>query len=141
MSRSLPVLPLLAVTIAIMIPGCSSPPDDPPATTAPAAGPTDGSSADHTSADDLPGTIACGKAARALSDGTLMDPGVISDITHAAGSADAPVADAADHLSEAYTEAVRAHGTDAEPDAVAAVSRAAAELIEICRDSGLETVG
>jgi hypothetical protein len=141
MSRSLSVLPLSAVIIAIMIPGCSSPADDPPATTAPASVRADHSSADHSSADDLPGTVACGKAARALSDGTLMNPGVITDITHAAGTADAPVADAADHLSEAYTEAVGAHGTDAEPDAVAAVSRAAAELIKICRDSGLETVG
>jgi hypothetical protein len=168
MWRSLPLLTAYALIVAIMILGCSSPPDNPPASISPASVPADGTSADGTSADgtsadgtsadgtsadgtspddslddsaDLSGTIACGKAARALNDGTLMHPGVITDITRASGTADAPVADAANHLSEAYTEAVGAHGTDAEPDAVAAVSRAAAELIKICRDSGLETVG
>jgi hypothetical protein len=70
-----------------------------------------------------------------------MNPGVVADITTASGTADAPVADAARALSTAYTRAVAAHGTDAEPDAVAAVSAAAAELVAICGDSGLETVG
>jgi hypothetical protein len=91
--------------------------------------------------DDPPGAIVCGKAVRAVRAATLMDPGVVTDISTAAGTADAPVADAVQALSAAYTEAVAAHDTDAEPDAVAAVSAAAADLVEICGDSGLETAG
>jgi hypothetical protein len=91
--------------------------------------------------DEPPGTIACGKAIRAVRDATLMNPGVIADITNAAATADAPVTDAAQRLSEAYDKAVAAHNKDTEPDAIAAVSGAGAELIQICTDSGLETVG
>jgi len=91
--------------------------------------------------DEPPGVIACGKAVRAVRDATLMNPGVIADITAATGTADAPVADAAQNLSAAYRTAVAAHDTDAEPDAVAAVSAAAAELVKICDDSGLGTAG
>jgi vacuolar-type H+-ATPase subunit H len=70
-----------------------------------------------------------------------MNPGVITDITDATRTADAPVADAAQDLSTAYRKAIAAHDTEAEPDAVAAVSAAAAELVKICGDSGLETAG
>jgi hypothetical protein len=70
-----------------------------------------------------------------------MNPGVVTDITAAAATADAPVLEAAQALSAAYTEAVAAHGTDAEPDAIAAVSAAAAELTRICAASGLEVAG
>jgi hypothetical protein len=66
---------------------------------------------------------------------------VVTDIADAAGTADAPVADAAQTLATAYTTAVAAHGQATEPDAIAAVSAAAAELVKICSDSGLETVG
>ncbi|MFB9357740.1 hypothetical protein [Actinoplanes nipponensis] len=93
------------------------------------------------SVDEPPGALTCGKAVRAVRDASLMQPGVIADIAGAAGTADAPVADAAQALSAAYTKAVAAHGTDAEPDAVAAVSAAAAELVAICDDSGLATTG
>jgi hypothetical protein len=128
---------LLSVLIAGSMAACSSdtPTDPAPApTTAP---PT----ASVAPIDEPPGTIACGKAVRALRDATLMNPGVITDITNAAVTADAPVAEAAQTLSAAYAKAITAHGTPTEPDAVAAVSGAAAELAKTCSDSGLETVG
>jgi len=151
--RSLSALLSYALIVPFLIPGCSGPPDNPPApaisgpASTPAVEPSadeptaDEPSADEPSADGPPGAIACGKAALAVRDATLMNPGVITDITRASGTADAPVADAAQHLSEAYTEAAGAHGTGAEPDAVAAVSAAAAELLRICSDSGLVAVG
>jgi len=146
--RSLSALLSYALIVPFLIPGCSGPPDNPPApaisgpASTPAVEPSaDEPTADEPSADEPPGAIACGKAALAVRDATLMNPGVITDITRASGTADAPVADAAQHLSEAYTEAAGAHGTGAEPDAVAAVSAAAAELLKICSDSGLAAVG
>jgi len=141
--RSLSALLSYALIVPFLIPGCSGPPDNPPAPaiSGPASTPAVEPSAVEPSADEPPGAIACGKAALAVRDATLMNPGVITDITRASGTADAPVADAAQHLSEAYTEAAGAHGTGAEPDAVAAVSAAAAELLKICSDSGLAAVG
>src|SRR4051812_35199280 len=128
MSRLSPVLLSYAVIAVLTISGCAGPQGDPPgpASSVAASAPTGEPSGEDPAAEDPPGMIACGKATRAVSDGTLMNPGVITDITHASGTADAPVADAAQHLSAAYTEAVGAHGTDAEPDAVAAVSEAGA---------------
>ncbi|GAA3949805.1 hypothetical protein [Actinoplanes auranticolor] len=119
--------------------GCSSPSAEP--VPAPLASPSPAPAASAAPVDEPPGAIACDKAVRAVSEASLMNPGVVADITAASGTADAPVADAAQTLSTAYTRAVAAHGTDAEPDAVAAVSAAAAELVAICGDSGLETVG
>lgn len=117
----------------------SAPANEPPgASAAPDNGPPGAAAAQ---VDEPPGTIACGKAVQAVRNATLMNPGVITDITAATGTADAPVADAAQRLSAAYSKAVAAHDTDAEPDAVAAVSAAAAELVKICGDSGLETAG
>jgi len=146
MPRSLPafarsVLIFGSLVGVSMIAACSSPSSEPAS-----APPAKASSAPVTGAsalpvDEPPGAIACGKATRAVSDASLMNPGVVADITAASGTADAPVADAAQALSAAYTKAVAAHDTDAEPDAVAAVSAAAAELVKICGDSGLETVG
>jgi hypothetical protein len=135
MPRSLPAV-LLSVLTALA--GCSEPAQE-QAAPAPTAAAT--SAAPASPEDEPPGTIACGKAIRAVRDATLMNPGVIADITNAAGTADAPVADAAQRLAEAYDKAVAAHNKDTEPDAIAAVSAAGAELIQICTDSGLETVG
>jgi len=132
---------MLSVLIAgSTVAGCSDPSPEPTAA-APSAPGSEPSGAAAAQADEPPGAIACGKAVRAVQDATLMNPGVITDITAATGTADAPVADAAQNLSAAYNKAVAAHDTDAEPDAVAAVSAAAAELVKICDDSGLETVG
>ncbi|MEU8235239.1 hypothetical protein AB0C12_37085 [Actinoplanes sp. NPDC048967] len=149
MPRSLPAFARSVLTVGTliaaglvsgsMIAACSSP--SPQSAPTP---PAQASSAPAPSAapvDEPPGAIACGKAVRAVNDASLMNPGVVADITAASGTADAPVADAAQALSAAYTKAVSAHDTDAEPDAVAAVSAAAAELVKICGDSGLETVG
>ena len=132
---------MLSVLVAgSTVAGCSDPSPKPTAA-APSAPGSEPSGAAAAQADEPPGAIACGKAVRAVRDATLMNPGVITDIVAATGTADAPVADAARDLSAAYSKAVAAHDTDAEPDAVAAVSAAAAELVQICDDSGLETVG
>jgi hypothetical protein len=138
MPRSLPALLLPALIVGSSLAACSNPAAEPqpaPPSAAPAP------AASTAAPDDPPGTIACGKAVGAVREATLMNPGVITAITAAAGTADAPVADAAQRLSEAYTKAVAAHNKDTEPDAIAAVSAAAAELVAICNDSGLETAG
>ena len=123
---------LLAVLFAVA--ACS----DEPGTDAVAPA---GSPSVSTAVDDPPGSLACGKAVTALRDGTLMNPGVVEDIAGTAGTADAPVADAAQRLTTAFAAALQAEGDEEEPDAIAAVSAAGAELARICADSGLETTG
>jgi hypothetical protein len=123
---------LLAVLFAVA--ACS----DEPGTDAVAPA---GSPSAAAAADDPPGSLACGKAVTALRDGTLMTAGVVQDITDAAGTADAPVAAAAQRLSVAFASAIKAEGDEEEPDAIAAVSAAGAEMVRICGDSGLETTG
>jgi hypothetical protein len=100
--------------------------------TAPSAG---------TAADDPPGVLACGQVIAAADRGTVMTPGVADAILRAGATADAPVADAARRLADAYAAAVAAKGTGDEPDKVAAVSAAAAGMVQVCRDAGLEAVG
>ncbi|AGZ39641.1 hypothetical protein AFR_06760 [Actinoplanes friuliensis DSM 7358] len=125
---------LLLVLIAAVTTGCS---DD---TQPPAAAPTPSASV-AAQLDDPPGTLTCTKVVSAVREGTLMTPGVVTDIVTASTTADAPVADEAQRLSTAFTAAVAAHNTDNEPDAIAAVSAAAAAMVKVCGDSGLETVG
>jgi hypothetical protein len=91
--------------------------------------------------DNPPGAKTCALLSAAIKGATLMVPGVIGDVVVASATADAPVADAAQRLSAAYTTAVAAKGTGREPDAVAAVSAAAADMAGVCDDSGLSTVG
>jgi hypothetical protein len=91
--------------------------------------------------DDPPGAITCRRLEDAVHDATLMDPGVVDAIVTASATADAPVADAAHRLAAAYASAVTAKGSDSEPDAIAAVSKAGADMAGVCADSGLETVG
>lgn len=136
MSPRLPALSLAILVSATTATGCTGPANTP----APSAPPSS-AIASAPPSDDPPGTRACAKASRTLRDGTVMNPGVVTDITAAAATADAPVLEAAQALSAAYTEAVAAHDTDAEPDAIAAVSAAAAELTRICAASGLEVAG
>jgi hypothetical protein len=118
--------------------GCAG--DTPPAA-APSATATPSPSASAAEVDDPPGTITCHKLAEAVTDATLMDPGVVDDIVAASSTADAPVADSAHRLAAAYASAVTAKGSDGEPDAIAAVSAAGADMSGVCDDSGLETVG
>jgi hypothetical protein len=92
-------------------------------------------------ADDPPGSIACARLADAIADASLMDDGVVAGVAAVSATADAPIADAAERLATAYAEAVAARSTDAEPDAVAAVSAAAADMAGVCSDSGLSTTG
>ena len=124
---------LLAVLFAVA--ACS----DEPGTEAVA--PAGSPSVSTTAVDDPPGSLACGKAVTALRDGTLMNPGVVEDIAGTAGTADAPVADAAQRLTTAFAAALQAEGDEEEPDAIAAVSAAGAEMARICSDAGLETTG
>jgi len=127
MFRSLSVLVVLAAALG----GCTSDGVDEPApSVAPSA-----------AAEDPPGALACGKVVVAVRDGTVMTAGVADAIRQASTTADAPVADAAQRLVEAHAAATGAVGTEEEPDKVAAVSAAAAEMVSVCRDSGLETAG
>jgi hypothetical protein len=91
--------------------------------------------------DDPPGSVACAALQLAVTRATLMDPGVVDAIVRASRTADAPVADAAERLAAAYASAVAAHGLQTEPDAIAAVSVAGADMTSVCADSGLDTVG
>jgi hypothetical protein len=141
MGRSLPagslVLALLAGASAVPA-GCSPPPVRSPAV-GPAPAPTgkDGLA----EADEPPGTNTCHQLRLAITDATLLVPGVVDSIVQASSTADAPVADAAQRMAAAYAAAVTAKGSDSEPDAVAAVSAAAAAMSGVCDDSGLDTVG
>jgi hypothetical protein len=104
---------------------------------APAPTGSDGSPA----VDDPPGTLACDALQEAVNGATLMEPGVVDAIVFASVTADAPVSDAAQRLAAAYATAITAHGSDSEPDAVAAVSAAGADMTRVCDESGLATVG
>lgn len=70
-----------------------------------------------------------------------MQPGVITGVAASTVTADAPVADAATRLQQAYEQAVKAQGSEEEPDLVAGVSAAAAEMVSVCTDSDLASVG
>ena len=91
--------------------------------------------------EDTPGLNACAALKAAVADATLMTPGVVDAIVQASATADAPVTDAARRLAVAYAAATAATGTDDEPDTVAAVSAAGADMASICNDSGLDSVG
>jgi hypothetical protein len=116
-----------------LVSACS---DDAP----PAAEPT--ATVDASAApEDTPGLDACSALKAAVANATLMTPGVVDAIVQASATADAPVTDAARRLAVAYAAATAAKGTDDEPDTVAAVSAAGADMTSICIDSGLDTVG
>jgi hypothetical protein len=106
-----------------------------------AAGPASAGTSASAGPDDPPGAITCHLLALAVTDATLMEPGVVAAIVAASTTADAPVADSATRLSTAYASAVAAKNTDNEPDAIAAVSAAGADMSGVCDDSGLESVG
>ncbi len=136
----------LICLLGLLLSGCSG--SDAPADTTPvvpsppAASPSavpDVSASGE--ADDPPGSLACARLADAIAGSSLMDDGVVAGIAAASGTADAPVADAAERLATAYTDAVAARGTEREPDVVAAVSAAAADMSGVCSDSGLSTTG
>ena len=129
-------LPVLLATV-LLLSACSE--ADRPAAIAPSAPPP--ASVEPSAAEDVPGATACGALAAAISDATLMNPGVVEAITAASTTADAPITDAASRLSDAYAKALASAGTEAEPDAVAAVSAAGAEMSTVCGESGLDTVG
>jgi hypothetical protein len=111
------------------------------ATPPPPSASTAGSPAEAPAVEETPGLLACGTLSTAVTDGTLMTPGVVDGIVRASTTADAPVADAAQRLAAAYASAVTARDLESEPDAVAAVSAAAADMTGVCDDSGLERVG
>ena len=96
---------------------------------------------ESTAPEDMPGPNACAALKAAVADGRLMTPGVVDAIVRASATADAPVTDAAQRLAVAYAAATAAVGTEDEPDTVAAVSAAGADMTSVCNDSGLDTVG
>lgn len=98
-------------------------------------------SGDGALVDEPPGSLTCGELKTAVNGATLMEPGVVDGIVRISSTADAPVADSARRLAVAYASAVAAHGSEGEPDAIAAVSMAGAEMTQVCVDSGLDTVG
>jgi hypothetical protein len=128
-------LPVTISAVVLALAGCSGTGPKPVAASlAP-------SPASLAAADEPPGTIACGRIAEAVEAATLMQPGVITCVNASTATADAPVADAAARLQQAYEQAVKAQGSEDEPDLVAAVSAAAADMVSVCADSGLETAG
>jgi hypothetical protein len=88
-----------------------------------------------------PGTQTCTELGAAIKAASLMQPGVVDRVVQAAATAVAPVADAAQRLATAYATARTAKGAADEPDAVAAVSAAAADMDGVCNESGLESAG
>jgi hypothetical protein len=88
-----------------------------------------------------PGTQTCAALGTAIKNATLMQPGIVDQIFAASATADAPVGDAAQRLATAYAAAAKSTGTAQEPDAVAAVSAAAADMDGVCNESGLESTG
>lgn len=92
-------------------------------------------------ADDPPGTIGCARLGAAIAAGSLMTPGVVDAIVVATRDADAPLADAATRLGDAYKLAAAAKGKADEPDKVAAVGAAASDMSGVCAESGLKTAG
>ncbi|SNY30401.1 hypothetical protein [Paractinoplanes atraurantiacus] len=130
---------VLALTVLLVTSGCSG--DDEPAPVISTAATVAASSAAAEIVDDPPGTLTCTALAAAVADASLMQDGVVDGIVGASSTADAPVADAAQALAVAYTQASASKGTESEPDAVAAVSAAAADMVQVCADSGLQTVG
>jgi hypothetical protein len=138
----------LAATL-LLLAGCGhstpspqAPPAARPATTSAAARPS--APAGVPTAEDsgaLPGTRTCADLNAAVSQASLMEPGVVDGIVAASSTADAPVADAARRLAAAYARATTSKGTVQEPDTVAAVSAAAADMAGVCAESGLESVG
>lgn len=130
---------IVAVLVMLVgIAGCTDPDGD---ASGPVAEPPAGSAVPSAVLDDPPGAIACGQVVAAVRDASLMMPGVIDGVAAASRTADAPVADAAQRLAAAHAAVVGAAGTEDEPDKVAALSAAAAEMVDVCGDSGLETVG
>lgn len=138
MLRSLPVT---ALAVVLTLGGCSS--------GSPSPAPAGSAAGDHAPfpspsmapIDDPPGVNTCKLLVAAVNGATLMEPGVVDAIVDASGTADAPVADAAQRLGTAHTAAVRASAGPDAPDAIAAVSAAASEMATVCDESGLTTVG
>jgi hypothetical protein len=97
--------------------------------------------ADPSATEDVPGAVACRALTAAVRAATLMNAGVVDGIATTASTADAPIADSAQRLAQAYRAAAAARGTDGEPDLVAAVSVAGADMTRVCEESGLDTVG
>ncbi len=125
--------PFVAILLAAALAACGD--GDEPGSPAPAPS-TLVSSAP---VDDPPGLLTCRALAAAVRDASLMQPGVVQAVVTASRTADAPVADAAAALGEAYAKALASHDTQSEPDAIAAVSAAAADMSQVCADSGLDS--
>ena len=134
MIRSLPV-----VALTVLLVGCSG--TEEPAPGPPAAAASSGETGTVAGPDNPPGTRTCSLLVQGVRNASLMQPGVVDAVVAASRSADAPIADAARRLAAAYASAVAARNTQEEPDAIANVSAAGAEMAGVCNDAGLESTG
>jgi hypothetical protein len=121
--------------LLVLLTGCGGTDPSPPAETATAP------SAGVATVGQPPGVAACALLKTAIDEGTLMQPGVADAVVAASVTTNQPVAAAGQRLGAAYAAAVASHDTDGEPDAVAAVSAAGADMKSVCVDEGLETAG
>ncbi|WP_433375854.1 hypothetical protein ACQPZX_06740 [Actinoplanes sp. CA-142083] len=92
-------------------------------------------------AGDPPGSLACARLSAAMDAGSFLTAGVVDEIVAGTADADAPLADAAGRLGDAYRAAIAASGKADEPDKVAAVGAAASDMSDVCVASGLRTAG
>src|SRR5690242_19819826 len=87
---------------------------------------------DSSAADNPPGSIACARLAAAVAAGSFMTPGVVDGIVATSATADAPLADAAHRIVDAYAAAIAASNKADEPDKIAAVGAAASDMSGVC---------
>ncbi len=123
----------VALALTVGLTGCAGEKSPRPSPSGPSAAVT------PSPVDDPPGLLTCRHLAVAIRNASLMEPGVVEVIVAASTTADAPVADAATALGQAYDRALISHDTQGEPDAIAAVSAAAADMSQVCADSGLDS--
>ena len=87
------------------------------------------------------GVLACARSTAAIDAGSFRTPGVVDEIVAASATADAPLADAARRLGNAYGAASASANKADEPDKIAAVGTVASDMSGVCAESGLRTVG
>ena len=149
MARTSHVLPYVTLAVVVLLAGCgkAATPPGVPGSASPTwsvSGEPSGVGAAPPGAEPSgapPGTLTCAELGDAIQRASLMQPGVVDGIVRASGTGDAPIADAAQRLASAYAAAVAAGRSAGEPDAVAAVSAAAADMQGVCDESGLDTTG
>jgi hypothetical protein len=137
MLRSLSVV-ALSLLVGTALAGCG---DDTPVATPTTPAPQISAFVSVGPTEARPGSAACALLVQAIEDATLMQPGVADAVVAASQSGDEDVAAEGRRLGAAYAAAISSRGTDGEPDAVAAVSAAGADMRALCVRAGLATAG